>query len=258
MLKNLIVGVIVFTGFVSLSHAVEVEVAVGGWRQNLSGNFSYQALDSTDLIDLEDNLTFDDETVPFGRIRIETPGFIPNFHLVGAPAEFEGSGSKSVAVKFGDTTFNANTALTSKVQAIQYDIGIFWGLPFIKTATVGKLNVDVGLNVRIADLEVEITGTSGASTVTERESLLVPVPMLYLAVQFAPIDAISIEAEGRGISIGGNSFYSLTGRLRFQFPGPFFVAGGYRLDKLDVDEDVDELIADIELAGPFVEVGLSF
>jgi hypothetical protein len=83
--------------------------------------------------------------------------------------------------------------------------------------------------------------------------------MLYLAVTFAPIDAIAFEAEGRGISVGGNKFYSLTGRLRFQLGGPLFIAGGYRFDKLELDDDEDEdLITDIELAGPFVELGMKF
>jgi outer membrane protein len=244
---------------VSTAQAAGVEFAVGGWRQALTGTFSYKALDSGDVIDVENDLAIDDETKPFGRIKIETPAFVPNIYLVGAGAEFEGTGSKSVALQFGDTTFNADTALTSKIQANQYDIALYYGLPFIRTATAGKLNVDVGLNVRIADLDAEITGTSGTSTITERESLVVPVPMLYLAVTFSPIDAIAFEAEGRGISVGGNKFYSLTGRLRFQLGGPLFVAGGYRFDKLELDDDSDEdLITDIELAGPFVELGMKF
>ncbi len=256
MLRSFFIGTMICIGLVSMSHAAGVEVAVGGWRQTLSGELSYQALDSTDLIDLEENLSLDDESRIFGRIKIDTPAFVPNFHLVGAPAEFEGTGSKSVAFTFGGTTYNANTELRTKIQAVQYDIGIFWGLPFIETATAGKFGLDVGLNVRIADLDVEITGTSGATTVTEQESVLLPVPMLYLAAKFAPIKSLAIEAEGRGLSVGGNTFYSVTGRLRYQFPGPLFIAGGYRFDKLDVDED--DLVVDIELKGPFVELGMSF
>ena len=261
MLSRSIIGVMILVScLVSTVQAASVEVAVGGWRQAISGTFSYQGLSSNDIIDLEENLTFDDETVVLGRVKIETPAFVPNFYLVGAPAEFEGTGSKSTTLKFGDTTFNADTALSSKIQAIQYDIGIYYGLPFIKSATAGKLNLDVGLNVRVADLEAEVTGTSGAGTVIERENLLIPVPMLYLALQFSPIDAIAFEVEGRGISIGDNSFYSLTGRLRYQFAGPVFIAGGYRFDKLEIDDDDDgdDLLVDIELAGPFFELGLKF
>ncbi|MEJ2156359.1 MAG: TIGR04219 family outer membrane beta-barrel protein [Desulfobacteraceae bacterium] len=256
--KGLLWATVLIICLAGTSFAAGVEVAVGGWRQDLDGTLSYQAISSNDLIDLEEDINFDDEDAFFGRIKIETPAFIPNFYLVAAPAQLEGTGRKSVALTFGDTTFNADAALSSKVRANQYDIGIYYGLPFIKTATAGMLNLDVGVNIRIADLEVEITGASGGITVTEREDLMVPVPMLYAALQFAPIDALAFEAEIRAISVGDNSFYSLTGRLRLQFPGPFFIAGGYRLDKLEVDEDEDDLITDIELGGPFVEVGLKF
>jgi outer membrane protein len=259
LIKYIMVAVIGVTCLVSTAQAVSIEAAVGGWRQDLSGTLSYKALDSTDVLELEDDLAFDEETKPFGRIKIETPAFAPNIYLVGAPAELEGTGRKSVALQFGDTTFNADTLLDAKIRANQYDIGLYYGLPFVRTATAGKLKIDVGLNVRIADLETEITGTSGASTVTERESLVVPVPMLYLALTFAPIDAIAFEAEGRGISIGDNRFYSLTGRVRVQLGGPLFIAGGYRLDKLELDDDEDDdLITDIELAGPFIELGVKF
>ncbi len=256
--KSVLWGTVLFICLAGMSYAAGVEVAVGGWRQNLSGTMSYLASSGNDVIHLEDDINYDDEDMIFGRIKIDTPAFLPNFYFLAAPAELEGTGSRSVSLKFGDTTFNANAALRSKVKAYQYDIGIYYGLPFVKTGTAGMLNIDIGLNVRIADLEVDITGASGGTTVTEREELLVPVPMLYLAVQFTPIDALAFEAEAIGISIGENSFYSLTGRLRIQFAGPFFVAGGYRLDKLELDDDKDDLITDIELSGPFVEVGLKF
>ena len=256
MMKTSLILAIVCLGIVSMSHAAGVEVAVGGWQHELTGDFSYEAVDALDAIDLEEDLSIDDEEVVFGRIKIETPVFFPNFYLMGAPAEFEGTGRKSVAFNFGDTTFNADTVLDSKIQVDQYDIAIYWGLPFVKTATADKLNFDVGLNVRIADLDVEITGTSGTNTVTESESITLPVPMLYLAFKFAPIKAIAIEGEARGLAIGGDSFFSLIGRLRYHFPGPFFIAGGYRMDKLDVDED--DLAVDIELQGPFIELGVSF
>lgn len=241
---------------VSQSHAAGVEVAIGGWQQSLTGTLSYEALNTSDILDLENDLRFDDETRVIGRIKIDTPLLIPNIYLSGAPSEFEGTGRKSVAFKFGDTTYNANAALTSKVTMNQYDVGLYYGLPFVKTASAGKFNVDVGLNVRILDLEASITGMSGGSAVQEKHSVTVPVPMLYLAVQITPIDAIAIEVEGRGIAVGGNKFYSLIGRLRYQFAGPLFVAGGYRYENLDVDEE--GVAADVELKGPFVELGLKF
>jgi hypothetical protein len=80
--------------------------------------------------------------------------------------------------------------------------------------------------------------------------------MLYVGVQFMPIDSLAIEAEGRGIALGDNKLYSLVGRVRYHFAGPVFVAGGYRFDKLELDEE--DVVADIEFKGPFVELGLKF
>lgn len=241
---------------VSEPSAAGLEVAVGGWRQSLSGTMGYEALSATDILDLENDLGFDDENRVMGRIKIDTPAFLPNIYLTGTPAEFEGTGSKSITFKFGNTTYNADAVLTSKVTLNQYDVGLYYGLPFIKTASAGKLNIDVGLNVRIIDLEASLSGLSGAVTLQERESITLPVTMLYLAFQINPTDSFSIEAEGRGIAIGVDKLYSLIGRLRYQFAGPVFIAGGYRFDQLDIDED--DVQADVDFGGPFVELGLKF
>lgn len=236
--------------------AVGLEIAIGGWQQSIGGTLGYHPLDDPDIIDLDSDLNFDDENNLFGRAKIDLPVFFPNIYLVGAPAEFEGTGSKSVAFEFGDVTFNADAQLSSKITVNQYDVGFYYGLPFAKTGSAGMLNVDVGLNVRILDLDANIVGMSGAVRVQESENITVPVPMLYLGLQIMPTDNFMIEAEGRGIAVGDNRLYGLVGRLRYQFAGPVFVAGGYRYDKIDVDEE--GVVADIDFAGPFVELGFAF
>ena len=254
--KILIIGLVVSCLAVSEPDAAGVEIALGGWQQALSGTLGYKALSSGDILDLERDLNFDDETRVTGRIKIDMPAFLPNIYLTGAPAEFEGVGGKTISFTFGDTSFNANAVLTSKLTVNQYDVALYYGLPFVKQASAGVFNIDLGINVRILDLEATVTGESGAATVTERNSITLPVPMAYVAFQIVPMDRLSFEAEGRGISIGGNKLYSLTGRVRYQFAGPVFIAGGYRFDKLDVDED--DVVADVDIQGPFIEAGLKF
>ena len=238
------------------AHAVGLEMAVGGWGQSVGGTLSYSESSIPDVIDLDSDIRFDDETKAVARAKIDMPFFIPNIYLVAAPMEFEGTGSKSTTLTYGDITFDASADLNSKITLNQYDVGFYYGLPFVNTATLGKLNVDVGLNIRIADFKAEITGASGGTTVTETKSLTLPIPMLYVGVQFEPIEALAIEAEGRGIAVGDNKLYSLIGRVRYNFVGPVFLAGGYRYDKLEIDED--DVVADIEFQGPFVELGLKF
>jgi outer membrane protein len=238
------------------ARAVGIEMAVGGWGQSMGGTLSYSDSSIPDVIDLDNDIRFDDETKAFGRVKIDMPLFIPNIYLVAAPMEFEGTGSKSTTLNFGDITFDAAADLNSKLTLNQYDVGFYYGLPFVKTATLDKLNVDVGLNIRIADFEAEITGASGGTSVTETKSLTLPIPMLYVGVQFTPISALAFEAEGRGIAVGDNRLYSLIGRVRYNFAGPVFLAGGYRYDKLEIDEE--SVDAEIDFQGPFVELGLKF
>jgi outer membrane protein len=249
------VSILVMAAF-SNANAAGVEIAVGGWSQTISGTLSYSETLVPSVIDFDDDIDFDDESKVFGRIKIDMPLFLPNIYLVAAPMEFEGTGTKSGTLTFADTTFDFSVPLSAKITLNQYDVGFYYSLPFVKTGTLGKLNVDLGLNVRIADFKATLSGTASGVGVTESESLTLPIPMLYVGVQFMPINSLAIEAEGRGIAIGDNRLYSFVGRVRYNFAGPVFVAGGYRVDKLEIDES--DVVADIEFKGPFLELGLKF
>ena len=246
--------------FIAFSNvqAAGLEAAVGGWRQSLSGTLSYSESQIADTIDLENDIHFDDESRIFGRAKIDMPLFLPNLYLMATPMEFEGNGTKSGTLQFGNDTFDFSAGLTSKITLNQYDVGLYYGLPFVRTASLGNLNVDVGLNVRIVDLEAKVRGTSTATgqIVQESKSVTLPVPMLYVGVQFTPFDALAFEAEGRGIALGDNKLYSVIGRVRYNFAGPVFLAGGYRFDKLEIDED--DVVADADFRGPFIEMGIKF
>lgn len=239
---------------ISAVNGAGLEIAVGGWQQDPSGSFGYKAITVDDLIDVERDLRYGTENRLHGRARIGLPAFLPNIYLMAAPSEFEAIGRKAVDFRFGDQVFAADEDYYSKFKINQYDVALFYGLPFIRTATLNKLNIDVGINVRIFDLEAQIR--QDATGITEKESITVPLPQLYLGAQLAPVKWLAIEAEGRGITIGGDSVYSLIGRLRLNAFGPVFVAGGYRYDTIDVDED--DWKVDFTIQGPFVEIGFKF
>jgi outer membrane protein len=184
--------------------------------------------------------------------------FLPNISIVAAPMQFEGKGSKSIQFDYGDiTNIPVGAALDADITLNQYDVALFWGIPALKTATAGTFNIDLGLNVRWIDLEAKLHATDGG-TFDQRDeaSVSAPIPMLFLAIQIMPTDSFGFEAEGRGLSVGDNKLYSIIGRVRYNFTGPVFVAGGYRYDKLEID--LDDVEADIEFSGPFIEMGLQF
>lgn len=230
--------------------AVGIEAAVGYWRQDPSGHIQFNG----DRLDFEDDFGYDVETKPFGRIKLDLPGILPNIYLMATPLEFEETETRNLTFNFGGQTFTAGVPFRSKLQLDHYDIALFYALPFLEKATVGRLNAELGLNVRIIDFETEVT--EGVTNTSASESFTLPVPMAYAGFQFRPIKAISLEGEVRGIAFSASHYVDLIGRLKIHLIGPLFIAPGYRYENLEIDhQDVD---ASLTFQGPFVEVGVSF
>ncbi len=242
------------------SSALGLEIAAGYIQQNPSGDISYEgdAPTSSETLDLEDDLDFGTEYQFTGRIKAELPLFLPNIYVMATPMRFEGTGSKNVDFAFGDVTFQGGADLDTKLKLDHYDIALFYGLPFLKTATMKKLNAEVGLNIRIVDFEAEIKGTEAVTGFSKSESasLTFAIPMLYAGVQLMPVDFLAFEAEGRWIGYSGNNYLDLIGRVKIKPVTPIFVAAGYRYENITIDEqDVD---LDFKFQGPFAELGVQF
>ncbi|MFZ5563874.1 MAG: TIGR04219 family outer membrane beta-barrel protein [Thermodesulfobacteriota bacterium] len=237
------------------SFAIGLEAAIGGWDQNVSGDMSYKPISAiSDTVDFEKDLGYDSETRAMARVRIDMPLVIPNIYVMVTPMEFEGTGQKNVNFKFSDYVFNGSVPYTSKVSMSHVDAALFYSIPLLKMATFNRLNIDLGLNLKVADLSAEITqATTGLH---EEESYTLPIPMAFAAVQLKPIDLLAIEAEGRGVSYSGNHLYNLIGRVKIKPFGPLFVAGGYRYDSIKLDEK--DLKLDATVDGVFVEAGIDF
>jgi outer membrane protein len=242
----------------SQSFSAGIEVALGVWEQSPAGQLSFEEIDELDILDLEDDLRYDDETRIFARLKIDMPAVIPNIYLMATPMEFDEFGQKDVNFNFGDVEFRGNVPFSSELILDHFDVALFYGIPGIETATAEHLNVEIGLNIRIYDFEGTIVGTDDISglTIKESESFTAPVPMVYLGAQLKPLEKLAIEAEARGLIIGDDKGYSLIGRLKYKVFGPLFLAAGYRYDKIDIEEDDFKL--DIDFSGVFAEAGFVF
>ena len=255
MKKIFILSGLIFLLFIpTTALAWGVEIAGGAWYQSPSGNLSFDKTTHADDLDLEDDLNYDDKWQPSGRLKIDMPLFIPNIYIMATPMKWDESGSKDVSFKFGGETFSGGVDFDSKLKMNHLDVALFYGLPFIKTATAGVLNIDLGLNFRLLDVKAEIKQTDLG--LKESESYFLPLPMVYGAMQIVPVDWLGLEFEGRGVAYSSNYYVSLIGRLKVKPFGPFFVAGGYRYDTVKIDyQDID---IDTEFQGPFAEAGLDF
>ncbi len=254
-MKRLIYIISLLTLFVpAIASAIGIEASLGAWNQDPEGYVSYKPLTSTDRLDIDQNLNYDKETKVFGRLKIDMPLVIPNIYLMATPSRFDGRGQKDVSFKFGDKTFNANVPFDSEVQLDHYDIALYYGIPGLKTLTLGILNIELGLNARIIDFYAKVDQpTTG---LTASKSATIPVPMVYAGVQVKPIDLLKIEGEFRGIAYSSNHYYDIIGRLKVSPFGPLFIAGGYRYE--DVKIDYSDIESEFKLKGPFLEAGIEF
>ncbi len=230
-----------------------VDVGVGYWRQNPSGTLQYKPVSAaTGDVNLKDDLNFDAENKPFVRIKAELPSILPNIYLMATPMEFKGSGQLSRNISFNGQSFIVGENIDSKLKLDHYDLALFYPIPALKTATVGVLNVELGINARKFDFK----GTINNSSQTASKNLSVYVPMIYGGIQIKPVSYLSIEAEIRGIAYSNNHYYDYIGRLRVNPIPLVFIAAGYRAETIKIDQS--DVKADIKFGGPFVEVGLSF
>jgi outer membrane protein len=232
-------------------------MGAGYWSQDPSGDIAYNPVSSADTLDIEDDLRYGKESRPFVRIKAEIP-FFPNIYFMATPIEYEETGSKSADFTFGDRTFDIAASFDTMVQMNMYDIGLYYVLPLIKTATLNTLNLELGIGARIIDFAAEVSGRDAVTSelITESESEIIPVPMFYAGIQVNPLDYLSLEAEGRGIAYSSSHSYDLIGRVKVKPAGPLFIAVGYRI--IDTEIDYSDVEASITFSGPYIEAGVSF
>ncbi len=231
-----------------------LEVGVGYWNQSPSGTLGYKGTTAADELDLKNDLNYNSKSSPFVRVKIDLPLILPNIYLMATPMSFDGTGSKTVPFSYGGQTFNANVPISSKVKLDHYDVALYYPIPLLKTATLGKLNIDLGLNARKIDFEGTISQDSLGLTASK--SLSIYLPMVYAGVQVKPISLFAIEGEFRGIAIGQNHYYDYIAKVRINPIPVVYISGGYRSEDVKIDQS--DVKANLKFSGPFVEAGVSF
>lgn len=245
MKKNIVFILLIFILSSSSAFAgntLLVQAAAGGWYASTSGETGYK---SPSDISLSDNLGYDETTAMEGRIKAYIP-VLPNIYVMGAAVNMDEKGKKP-GFSFAGSDFN--DPFSSEMNINQYDIACFWQVPFLSLATLGGLNLEGGINMRMIDTDVDIKD----SVKSVSKSTQTWVPMLFGAGALSIGGGFSIEAEARMSSYDSQQWFSGIARLKQEIAHVFFVTGGYRYDNIDME--TDGLKLDTEIKGPFVEIG---
>jgi hypothetical protein len=200
--------------------------------------------------DLKDDLGMEDENFLSGEAFLR----LGRVHCrIGyTKISYDGSEMLSQEIEFNGQVFPVGDNVVSSLDLKMLDAEI--QVDILRPDFVGS-RFYLGLigKVKYVDLDLEIASTA----LTEKEGFRVPVPMVGLAMGAGFLnDALRFDARVSGMAYSANYLYEVDAFASLA-PFPYLrVQGGYRYIDLKVDED--DLLADIDLKGPYVGAQLSF
>ena len=227
-----------------------VRAGANYWNYDISGTARYQTRDSSNDIDINNDLGYDDGSSGYYYISLEHPlPFLPNVRLSYTNIDEDASGRLSRTVLFGNTTFFINEDVSSQFELKQTDVTLYYEL------LDNVVSLDLGLNGKYIDSKARITGSLSG---TENTDISGWVPMAYAgAGADLPLTGLGVSADGSYVKYEGSSFYDFSVRASYTTPWHLGVDVGYRKIKLDLD-DFDDSFTDVEFDGPYAGAYLTF
>lgn len=201
-------------------------------------------------IDLKDDLGVNDENFPSGEAFLRFGRL--HFRVGYTRISYDGSSTLTRNIVFNGQTYPVNDNVTSSFDLDMLDAEV--QVDILRPDFVSA-NFYLGLigKVKYLDLDLKITST----TLTEEQEFRVPAPMVGLAAGAGFLnDLLRVDARVTGMAYSGNHLYEADAFVSL-VPFPFCrIQGGYRY--IDLKADEDDLLADVELSGPYVGAQLSF
>ena len=212
--------------------------------QTISGGVSETKFDLKDDLGVDnENFLSGEAFLRFGRLH---------FRVGYTKISYDGSATLTRDIEYNGQVFPVNDNVSSSFDVKMLDAEV--QVDILRPDFVAN-NFYLGLigKVKYVDLDLELTST----TMTEKQDFQVPVPMVGLAAGAGFLnDLLRVDARATGMAYSGNHLYEADAFVSL-VPFPFFrIQGGYRY--LDLKADEDDLLADVELKGPYVGAQLSF
>jgi outer membrane protein len=258
-------SIFVLAGSSKAGPLIDFEASIGLIQQKPRGYVSYEAESDADKIDVKNDAHLGDKTKPWVKLKLEhSIPVIPNIKLAYMPMKFDGSGVLTKDINWGGRTYKANADFNLSVKLDRVDTTLYYNLPFVKTATAGKLDVELGLNIRTVMFDGKLSGTEKNTnqSISESKSITLPIPMGHLAAEIRPISQVSFVGELNYIGYSKNTYYDYAVGLRLNSHGFVqttlkpFVEVGYRYEKLKIDEQ--DVKTDLKIKGLYGLVGVRF
>ncbi|MGE4519577.1 MAG: hypothetical protein AB7E04_08735 [Desulfobacteraceae bacterium] len=227
------------------------EISLGGYLFDPSGTHSYTDGTSGTALDLENDLNISDDQSFFGKIKINNINHLPGVYVSGLYINSEGESISSFT--YGGEQFDNSSNFSSAIELLNYDVTVFYSLKGFQRATLGKLNIELGLSARWIEATGDISQSANASvSVTEKDYAM----GFFASFAGKPADNIELYAQWKGFCLTDVEFTSITGGARLDLVGPFFAGGGYMIEEVDINQN--GFVLDMESEGVFLEAGMRF
>jgi outer membrane protein len=251
-MRRLLLALAALPLFSTTSYADTLGIRAGAnyWKYDISGTVRYQTKNSSNDIDVNQDLGYDDGAAGVYYLVFEHPvPVLPNVRLSYTDIDEDANGRLSKTVVYGNTTFFANEAVSSQVQLKQTDITLYYEL------LDNVVSLDLGLTGKYIDSKARITG---AISGTQNASISGWVPLVYLgAGADLPLTGLGVSADGSFAKYQGSTIYDYSIRATYSTPWALGLDVGYRKLKLNLD-DFDNSFADVEFDGPYAGAYVHF
>ena len=226
-----------------------VEMGVGAWTQTPKGNATYTDGGANGLYTSSENK----ETSPYVWMLIKHPvPVLPNIRLEYVSLEDKGVASG----EFKDFDIGA-ASTTLSYDMKQYDIIPYYNI----LDNTAWITLDLGLDIKIIDASYTAAPTTGFAGY--RDSVIFPVPLLYARARVQiPSTDLGLEADIKYITTGDSTVYDARAKVDYTLKFVPVIQPalevGYRVQKIDIDEDSIDAKLDIDFSGVYAGLMVRF
>lgn len=228
-----------------------VEMGAGAWMQTPSGAITYTEGVGTGS-DVSDEK---EETNPYIWLLIKHPiPVVPNLRVEYVTLANTGTATGT----FKD--FTASGGKTS-LDMTQYDIIPYYNI----LDNTAWITLDLGVDLKIVELDYKADGVTmvGSLDTSYSDTTSVVIPLAYARARVEiPATNIGLESDVKYISNGSSTVYDVRAKVDYTFDFTPLVQPalemGYRVQKIDIDEQDVNGKMDLEFAGFYAGLMLRF
>ena len=234
----------------SLADILGIRAGANYWNYDISGTARYKTKNSSNNIDVNRDLGYDNGSAGVYYLVFEHPvPLLPNVRLSYTDTDEDANGRLNKTVVYGNTTFQANEAVSSQIELKQTVMTLYYEL------LDNVVSLDLGLAGEYIDSKARISGKISG---TQNASVSGWVPLAYVGAGFdLPLTGLGMSADGTFVKYQGSDFYDYSIYVTYSTPWKLGLDAGYRKIKMNLD-DFDNSFADVQFDGPYAGVYLHF